>query len=44
MIESSKRRRQLEILVIDPAGYEFSMKHAIPLNSLLPFVQTGQRR
>ena len=44
MIEASKRRRQLEILVIDPAGYEFSLKHAIPLNSLLPFVQSGQRR
>ncbi|UJR14959.1 hypothetical protein I4U23_001938 [Adineta vaga] len=44
MIEASKRRRQLEILVIDPAGYEFSLKHAVPLNSLLPFVQSGQRR
>ena len=44
MIEASKRRRQLDILVIDLAGYEFSMKHAVPLNSLLPFVQTGQRR
>lgn len=44
MIEASKRRRQLDILVIDPAGFEFSMKHAVPLNSLLPFVQAGQRR
>jgi membrane-associated protease RseP (regulator of RpoE activity) len=44
MIEESKRRRQLDILVIDSAGYEFSMKHAVPLNSLLPFVQSGQRR
>jgi membrane-associated protease RseP (regulator of RpoE activity) len=44
IIEISKRRRQLDILVIDPAGYEFSMKHAVPLNSLLPFVQPGQRR
>lgn len=44
MIEASKRRRQLEILVIDLAGYEYSLKHALPLNSLLPFVQSGQRR
>jgi membrane-associated protease RseP (regulator of RpoE activity) len=44
MIEASKRRRQLDILVIDLAGYEFSIKHAVPLNSLLPFVQSGQRR
>ena len=44
MIEISKRRGQLDILVIDSAGYEFSLKHAIPLNSLLPFVQPGQRR
>ncbi|CAF3566014.1 unnamed protein product [Rotaria sp. Silwood1] len=44
MIETSKRRRQLDILVIDSAGYEFSIKHAIPINSLLPFVQPGQRR
>jgi hypothetical protein len=44
IIESSKRRRQLDILVIDTAGYEFSIKHAIPLNSLLPFVQPGHRR
>ncbi|CAF1542809.1 unnamed protein product, partial [Rotaria sp. Silwood1] len=39
-----KRRRQLDILVIDSAGFEFSIKHAIPINSLLPFVQPGQRR
>ncbi|CAF1349105.1 unnamed protein product [Rotaria sp. Silwood1] len=44
MIETSKRRRQLDILVIDSAGFEFSIKHAIPINSLLPFVQPGQRR
>jgi len=44
IIEASKRRRQLDILVIDTAGYEFSLKHAIPLNSLLPFVQPGERR
>ena len=44
IIEASKRRRQLDILVIDTAGYEFSVKHAVPLNSLLPFVQPGQRR
>ena len=44
IIEASKRRRQLDILVIDTAGYEFSVKHAIPLNSFLPFVQPGQRR
>ncbi|CAF1230905.1 unnamed protein product [Rotaria sordida] len=43
-IETSKRRRQLDILVIDSAGFEFSIKHAIPINSLLPFVQPGQRR
>lgn len=44
IVETSKRRRQLEILVIDTAGYEFSVKHGIPLNSLLPFVQVTQRR
>ncbi|CAF3177363.1 unnamed protein product [Rotaria sp. Silwood2] len=44
IIETSKRRRQLDILVIDSAGFEFSIKHAIPINSLLPFVQPGQRR
>ncbi|CAF3266956.1 unnamed protein product [Rotaria socialis] len=43
-IETSKRRRQLDILVIDSAGFEFSIKHAVPINSLLPFVQPGQRR
>lgn len=43
-IEASKRRRQLDVLVIDAAGYEFSIKHGIPINSLLPFVQPGQRR
>lgn len=44
IIEASKRRKQLDILVIDTAGHEFSLKHGIPLNSLLPFVQPGQRR
>ena len=44
LIETSKRRRQLDILVIDAAGYEYSMRHAVPLNSSLPFVQPGQRR
>ncbi|CAF2073834.1 unnamed protein product [Rotaria magnacalcarata] len=39
MIESSKQTRELEILVIDPAGYEFSITHAIPINSHLPFVE-----
>lgn len=36
--EFSKRLRQLDILVIDQRGYEFSITHAIPLNSNLPFV------
>jgi hypothetical protein len=44
IIETSKQERKLNILVIDIDGYQFSMKHAIPLNSLLPFVQTREDR
>ncbi|CAF3311736.1 unnamed protein product [Rotaria socialis] len=40
MVELSKQARELEVLVIDPAGYEFSITHAIPINSHLPFVET----
>ncbi|CAF1164166.1 unnamed protein product [Rotaria sordida] len=39
IIEISKQERKLDILVIDMNGYEFSMNHAIPLNSNLSFVQ-----
>ncbi|CAF3548387.1 unnamed protein product, partial [Rotaria sp. Silwood2] len=39
IIEISKQERKLDILVIDMNGYEFSIKHAIPLNSNLPFIQ-----
>lgn len=44
LTEHSKQERQLDILVIDLDGYQFSIKHAIPLNSLLSCVQTKDRR
>jgi len=44
IIETSKKEQKLDILVIDNDGYRFSMKHAIPLNSLLSFVQTGEEQ
>jgi predicted metalloprotease with PDZ domain len=43
IIEDSKRERKLDILVIDIDGYRFSVKHAVPINSLLSFVQTKKR-
>lgn len=43
IIEESERVRKLDILVIDIDGYRFSVKHAVPLNSLLSFVQTNTR-
>lgn len=44
IIETSKQERKLDLLVIDPNGYRFSIRHAIPLNSLLPIVQTGDKQ
>ena len=38
MVEVSKRRGRLDLLIIGSAGYEFSIKHAIPINPLLPSV------
>jgi membrane-associated protease RseP (regulator of RpoE activity) len=40
----SKQERKLDILVISIDGYQFAMKHAIPLNSLLFFVQTKEEQ
>jgi hypothetical protein len=42
IIDQSKQDRKLEILLIDINGYRYSLKHAIPLNSLLSFVQTRE--
>ncbi|CAF0754285.1 unnamed protein product [Adineta ricciae] len=39
LIEESKQKRGLDILLIDFDGYKYSVEHAIPLNSLLPFVR-----
>jgi hypothetical protein len=42
--DTSKQGRKLDLLVIDIDGYRFSLKHAIPLNSFLAFVQTKEGR
>ncbi|CAF1164880.1 unnamed protein product [Adineta ricciae] len=39
LIEESQQKRGLDILLIDFYGYKYSVEHAIPLNSFLPFVQ-----
>lgn len=44
IVERSKQQGQLNILVIDVDGYRYSTVHAIPLNSLLPFVRTQKER
>jgi hypothetical protein len=44
IIKKSEEDRKLDILVIDKHGDEFSMRHAIPLNSFLPFVQSPEER
>ncbi len=44
IIDASKQERKLDLLVIDLDGYQFSIRHAIPLNSLLSIVQTGEER
>jgi len=44
IIEISKQERKLDILVISIDGYQFAIKHAIPLNSLLFFVQSKDER
>ena len=44
MIETSKAERKLDLLVIDADGYRFSLRHAIPLNSYLSFVERGEEQ
>lgn len=44
IMEMSKREGRLDLLVIDLNGYQYSMKHAIPLNSLLPLVQVFEQQ
>ena len=44
IVETSKEERKLDLLVIDPEGYRFSIRHAIPLNSYLSFVQRGEEQ
>ena len=41
IIEASKEERKLDLLVIDLDGYQYSIRHAIPLNSHLTIVQKG---
>lgn len=41
MIRASLRGRKLTLLVIDIEGYQYSIDHAIPLNSELPLVRRG---
>ena len=41
-LKASQQKRKLNILVIDPRGYDYAIKHAIPINSLVPFVKTIQ--
>jgi len=44
ILEMSKRDGKLDLLVIDFDGYQYSTRHAIPLNSLLPFVQVMEEQ
>ncbi|UJR31719.1 hypothetical protein I4U23_019199 [Adineta vaga] len=44
ILDKSKQNRSLDILIIDINGYRYAIHHAIPLNSLLPFVQTHKGR
>ena len=39
LLKESQLKRKLNILVIDAAGYAYSIKHAIPINSHLPLVR-----
>lgn len=40
MIHESKQNRRVTLLLIDKSGYEYCHRHAIPINSALPFVDT----
>lgn len=42
LLKESQLKRKLNILVIDAAGYAYSIKHAIPINSHLPLVKKVQ--
>lgn len=44
IIEKSIQDKKLDVLIIDVDGYSYSLKHAIPLNSLLSFVETREGR
>jgi hypothetical protein len=38
IFQDSREQRLLTLLVIDKAGYEYSIRHGIPLHSRLPFL------
>lgn len=46
MIRDSRADRRLTLLTIDPEGYEYAVRHGIPLHSDLPLVERprGQRK
>ncbi|CAF0868518.1 unnamed protein product [Didymodactylos carnosus] len=43
MIDSGKRKRNINLLVISNSGYNWCQMHAVPLNSSLPFVKIVDR-
>ena len=46
IIRDSRAERRITLLTIDPEGYEYSVRHGIPLHSDLPLVERprGQRK
>ena len=46
MIRDSRTGRRITLLTVDPEGYEYAVRHGIPLHSDLPLVERprGQRK